>query len=572
MRRALGGEGPAREMLLAPRTGGPECYAHPMTRSIPRWCAFLLVSMLPLCAQPVFTSAGVANASGYQNQLAPDTVFVIFGSGLGPAAIATASAPDYPTSLGGTSILFASATGGAPVPAKMVYSLAGQIAGLLPSSITPGTYAVTVTYNNQNSAPQNVTVVPRSFGIAAAAGGGIGTAQATIGNVNGGVSLTRLTSSTLNYEGLNWILQPAHPGDTLVLWGTGGGADALNDTGGTSGDQTAKGNFMVNVGGTEIVPIYAGASSGYPGLWQINFTLPASIAPNCFTYVQVSAGGQLGSAVTIPIAPLGQSSCSNPQISQATLAKLDAGGNIVEAQFSAEIVTAGGTFPATSVSFEGVGGNVAQFTAAAWESNFAGLPIGPCSVTHPTLPTLYLDAGPNLTYSGPGVAAGTVVPVIQLAAGPDYQYNPPAGAMSDGGTYTLTSPGGTQVKPFSATVTLPASFTVTNWSSLTTVNRAQPLTVNWVGLGFDQVLIDIQGGAGTVTLGCTISASLGTYTIPTAALAYLPAGAGQISVQAVLAADNLVGTSLLPALVAGGQADFGGIDPDLTTAQATAIQ
>ena len=31
-----------------------------------------------------------------------------------------------------------------------------------------------------------------------------------------------------------------------------------------------------------ITPLYAGASSGYPGLWQINFTLPATIAADCF--------------------------------------------------------------------------------------------------------------------------------------------------------------------------------------------------------------------------------------------------------------------------------------------------
>ena len=178
--------------------------------------------------------------------------------------------------------------------------------GCFPSSIAPGTYAVTVTYSNQTSKPQNVAVVPRSFGIATANSGGTGAAQATIGNVNGGVSLTRLTTSTLNYEGLTWPLQPAHPGDTLVLWGTGGGADPLNDTGGTSGDQTKAGNFMVNVGGTEIVPDYAGASSGYPGLWQINFTLPMNITPNCFAYVQVSAGGQAGNVASIPIAPPGR--------------------------------------------------------------------------------------------------------------------------------------------------------------------------------------------------------------------------------------------------------------------------
>src|SRR5579863_9831592 len=183
-----------------------------MSRAIALFAAFLIVSVLPLCAQPVLDASSVLNASGYQNQLAPDTVFVIFGKGLGPAVLVTASGTDYPASLGGTSVTFTPAAGGTAIGAKMVYSIAGQIAGLLPSSIAPGTYAVTVTYGNQTSKPQNVTVVPRSFGIATANSGGTGAAQATIGNVNGGISLARLTTNTLNYNGRTWPLQPAHPG------------------------------------------------------------------------------------------------------------------------------------------------------------------------------------------------------------------------------------------------------------------------------------------------------------------------------------------------------------------------
>ena len=54
----------------------------------------------PVWAQPVIAANGVVNATGYQAKLAPDTVFAVFGRGIGPAAIATASGPDYPESLG----------------------------------------------------------------------------------------------------------------------------------------------------------------------------------------------------------------------------------------------------------------------------------------------------------------------------------------------------------------------------------------------------------------------------------------------------------------------------------------
>ena len=268
-----------------------------------------------LSAQPAIRSSnGILNASGYQTQIAPGTVFVIFGSALGPATIQTASGPTYPTVLAGTSVTFTPTGGGTPIDARIVYTLASQVAGILPSSIPPGSYAVTVTYNARTSPPQNAVVVARSFGIATSNSAGTGEAQATIGNVNGGISLVRQTSGSVSFGGYTWTLSPAHPGDTLVLWGTGGGADPANDTGGTSGDQTAIGKFSVDVAGTPIVPLYAGTSSGYAGLWQINFALPLSIQPDCATGIQVSAGGQLSNRVTIAIAQAGQTSCPLPNL------------------------------------------------------------------------------------------------------------------------------------------------------------------------------------------------------------------------------------------------------------------
>jgi uncharacterized protein (TIGR03437 family) len=281
-----------------------------------------------LYGQPSISPNGIVNATGYQAKLAPDTVFAIFGSGMGPAELAAASAPDYPLTLAGTSVSFTPASSGTAVAARIIYTVAGQVAGLLPSSIAPGAYAVRVTYNGQTSGPQNVTVVARSFGVATANSSGFGTAQATIGNVNGGISLVRFTSGAVVFSGFNWTLTPAHPGDTLVLWGTGGGADPANDSGGSSGDQTSAGNFVVIVGGRRITPVYAGASSGYPGLWQINFVLPPDIEPDCFAWVQVLAGGELGNVATIPIAAPGETACSDPTVPRNVLAQVDAGGEM----------------------------------------------------------------------------------------------------------------------------------------------------------------------------------------------------------------------------------------------------
>ncbi|HWB83518.1 MAG TPA: hypothetical protein VG675_05230 [Bryobacteraceae bacterium] len=550
---------------------------------------------------PVFTSSGVLNALGYQAKLAPDTVFVVFGSGMGPASLATASAPDYPTTLGGTSITFTPSSGGAAINARMVYTSAGQVAALLPSSAGPGTYAVRVTYNGLASAPQNVTVVARSFGIATANSAGTGTAQATIGNVNNGISLTRFTSGGIAFSGLNWTLSPAHPGDTLVLWGTGGGADTANDTGGTSGDQTAAGNFRVLVGSKTITPLYAGASSGYPGLWQVNFTLPGDAAPDCFASVQVSAGGELSNAVTVPIAAAGEDACSDPQLSKEVLGQLDKGGTIAGGGFGISKLTATSTFlvngssNTVTAAQEIASGGIAFYTAAEYAAINGGLKIGACTVTDrtapanakgPSNPEGYLDAGPNIPLNGPGVPASAVLAPLATTPG---VYSLLFGTPTlVGGKYTLTAPGGKGVGAFNVSVTFPTSFTITNWDAIASIDRSKPLVINWTGSGLDRV--EIIGSTSAVvgkdaastniihlvTFTCDVPAAPGSYAVPVEVLSHLfPASIDAASAAngtAVLAVEAATTQPFTAPLTGGGQTAFGGLAAILGYSKNLAVQ
>jgi len=458
-------------------------------------------------------------------------------------------------------------SGGTPVSARIVYTLAGQVAGLLPSSIAPGTYNVTVTYQSVVSSPETVTVAARSLGIDSADNQGFGPAQATIGNVNNGLALVRLTTGSLPATGFTWTLTPAHPGDGIVLWATGGGADPANDTGGSSGDQTAAGNFQVSVDGTVITPFYSGTSSNYPGLWQVNFTLPQDIAADCFASVQVTATGMQSNTVSIAIAAPGQSTCTSPDptnianlLSPASLAKLDAGGIIVEGFFALF------KFP----GYEEASGNFLGFTASEIAVVTGGPRYGSCYVndvtgalsSYPGLPSKVYNAGPTIALTGPNIAAGTVE-VIE---------NPPAYyglSLTPGtiqaGTYTITGSGGTEIGPFTAQTIFPASFTPTNLSSITSIDHTQPLTITWSGsAGVDRVVLGVATSAligGTaedpiehnVAVNCNVDASLGTYTIPAAALAHLLLGNGA-EVQVVGLTEKNAFTA---AVVAGGQIDYG---------------
>src|SRR5215472_457942 len=109
--------------------------------------AFLVSALVPrLSAVPAITS--VANAASnitFNSPVAQGTVFVIKGSGLGPASISVASAPFQSTTLNGTSVTVA--VGSTTINALMYYTSDAQVAALLPSNTPTGAGTFTVTYN-----------------------------------------------------------------------------------------------------------------------------------------------------------------------------------------------------------------------------------------------------------------------------------------------------------------------------------------------------------------------------------------------------------------------------------------
>jgi uncharacterized protein (TIGR03437 family) len=540
------------------------------------------------------TIGAIANATGYQAKLAPSAVFVIFGAELGPASIVTTPAPAYPTTLAGTSILLMPQTGGGPaIPARVVYTSATQVAGLMPSSIAPGTYMASVTYNGVASQPKDVTVVARSFGIATANSQGTGPAQVTIGNVNDGISLVRLSSGQTTFNGYDWTLTPAHPGDTLVIWGTGGGADASYETGATPVDETAAGNFRVLVGGRELTPLYSGASAGYPGLWQVNFQLPPDIATNCFAALQVRTGSEWSNTATMAIAPPGQNACSSDMYDAGTLAKLDAGQGLTGGGFSIGRTTATNSFllrdgtrtPVTTNTVETAQGAVSVYSAAAIAEIHSAVVIGECRIWRKTapqtrigigIPDSFLDAGALLPLTGPRVPAATSIQRIQGTQ--LYSVQLPLSTVGPG-TYTITGNGGPDVAAFTRAIEIPADFNPTNLASLASVTRGQPLTMTWTGGGTGEVHVNgtfwstVSGSdadAATwildaTTIDCAVPASRGSYTVPASVMSMLPPDSPDLRsgnhsyITVTVSAPTAQSFYRFP-LVGGGQTDFGSVN------------
>jgi len=264
-------------------------------------------------------------------------------------------------------------------------------------------------------------------------------------------------------------------------------------------------------------------------------------------------------------------------------------GNIVAGGFTVAKVTV--TLPSTGTNTsESIGGNFSSYTQAEWQYPFSASTFGACSVLDitnpakaPYLPDAYLDAG-TITVSGPNLPSGTVIPKSITQTGPRYILIDTTGTkLADGGTYTISGSGGTQVGPFTASATLPQSFTVTNWDAIAAINRANGLTVNWSGTGFNTVIITATGQslatAETVTVSCVVAGSLGTYSIPQGALAMLfPTQAASLIVTATTVTSGIAAQlrttsqTLVPSLVGGGQVNYGDIGGQVSVLKSLSIQ
>lgn len=271
-----------------------------------------------------------------------------------------------------------------------------------------------------------------------------------------------------------------------------------------------------------------------------------------------------------------------------------AAGSISFAGFSIGKVTANAGFPPLTPELaEFVGGQFSLYSAAEWALPYSAPTVDACNMfsrsyastgTDPSSPDSALDAG-TVAVSGPNLPPGSVLAKFQMPLGPIYNLAPAAGTFALGGTYTITGTGGTQVGPFNISATLPSSFNVTNWDAITAINRANPLAISWTGAGFDVLVITITGlaisGSTTtaVNVTCAVAANLGSYTVPTAALAYLPATTtGFLSVTAAVNGGGTVtaisstSQSFTPSLVGGGSVNYGAFTPFLAANKSLAIQ
>ena len=487
----------------------------------------LILLAAPLLGQPAVSS--VLNGASYalpglpNGGVAQGSIFIVFGKNLGPVALAEVSKFPLPTSQGlaGTSIKVT--VNGTTVDAIMLYTLSTQVAAVLPSSTPIGIGTLTLTYNGATSAAAPITVVKSAFGIFTLnqAGSGAGVLQ----NVNSQTD-----------QPVNGPTKSAHPGQAIILWGTGLGPVSGNEAGGPLPGDMKNFNVQVWIGGKQASVQYRGRSGCCTGLDEIVFTLPAGLQ-GCNVSVYVLVDNVISNFATMSIAPPG-SQCSDPGgLSIAGYQTLLKNGVLRAANLSV----------LRSVSQTKKGPQRADTVGAAFFKetfNRAQLPSGPPSLGScvvlpipgpvPAVSTVGLDAGKVSLTTPTGPYDVPPVPnykgVDSLAFLPGSPANPNIvndGTLLKPGTYTFNIAGGADVGAATASINFPLTFVWTNAASVTSINRSQPLTIDWSGgtSGASvniEILSQVSAGVGAALL-CYADATLGTFTIPSALLSALPA-------------------------------------------------
>jgi len=466
----------------------------------------------------------IVNAASYalpgqsNSGIAQGSIFVVFGTELGPAELQQASGFPLPTTLGGTSMrVRIDAT---TVDAFMIYSSATQAAAILPSNTPVGIGLLEVTYRGRAS-QSGAFRIQRS-------GPGILTQNQT-GN---GPALAQNFNSETD-QPRNGFTRAAHPGQLITLWGTGLGAITGNDSVAPV-PRDLNLNLKVLVGGKLAAVRYKGRSGCCAGVDQITFEMPRGVE-GCYVPVAVRVDDMVSNFATIAVAGAGNVCTNLEGISGADLEKLQGGGNISYGSMFLYLgldcdYYYGCTDPRTAPYLES--GSASFFRYGLQQLSFQlrlGLPSpGSCIIYAPSQvpfavppPSLPLNAGPVLNVSGPKGARQ-----LTLNSPGNYFQQFSTGATQvqflEPGNYVVDNgPGGVDVGPFRAALSIPKPFTATVQRSTAGVK------VVWSG-GDSSSFVTVQG-AGVPVLNrvsasfvCTERVAAGQFTIPEEVFLSLP--------------------------------------------------
>ena len=202
---------------------------------------------------------GVTSAASFApagNPISPGEFIALFGAGLAKSN-QTATAP-YPATLNGVTVTI----NGKAAPIYFVS--AGQINCLVPYSTTGATATIVVQNGTASSNPVTVPVAATSPGVYSLDQSGTGAG-----------AIEHSTGAVVN------AASPAVPGETVVVYLTGMGTvtpTIADGTAGTGKPQNLAVVPTVYVADQQATVTFSGLTPGFPGLYQLNVTIPMSLA------------------------------------------------------------------------------------------------------------------------------------------------------------------------------------------------------------------------------------------------------------------------------------------------------
>jgi uncharacterized protein (TIGR03437 family) len=242
-----------------------------------------LTGTLRSSSAPIVPAGAVFHAASFAPSapVAPGGLITIFGANLSDQVSIAPSYP-LPSAMGGTEVDL----GGIALP--LLYSSAGQVNAQVPFNLTGNTqYQVVVRRGDALS-------VPESFTVAAAVPGIFTT------NMQGTGQGIIMRSDQLT---IAQAATPAARGEVIVIYCAGLGAvnpPVKQGEAPTTASRTVN-EATVTVGGLNAPVFYSGVTPGFPGLYQVNATLPDTVAVGNAVPVTITVAGLTSNTVTMAI-------------------------------------------------------------------------------------------------------------------------------------------------------------------------------------------------------------------------------------------------------------------------------
>jgi uncharacterized protein (TIGR03437 family) len=255
--------------------------------------------------QTVTALGGLQNAASYvTGAVAPGEVVVLYGAGMGPAALTAgqidSSSGVLETTIAGTTVLFNG------MPAPIEYTSAGLVSVIVPNEIAGAAMAeLLVNYQGNDVAAATVAVAPSAPGIFTIPATGQGNAILVFTDpATNAPAIAAPSNAPIGYPPA-----PIPRGTPGFFYVTGLGAmtppvvDGSGTCTASNGLCIANATPQVLIGGVPAQVAFAGQASEYPGVFQVNITVPenAPTGNNVSLVVKSADGSVTSNTATIAV-------------------------------------------------------------------------------------------------------------------------------------------------------------------------------------------------------------------------------------------------------------------------------